>query len=83
MFGPVAPGGNLTPAQTPNRRGAAAPAPAQMPQVNTPGRRRERVQAIDFHDGGHNRLGRCDGMQWNQSGMEVRRGPMWSDAIRG
>jgi hypothetical protein len=60
-FEPVAPGGNLTPAQTPNRRGAPAPAPAPTPQVNTPGRRCECTQPIDFHDGGHNRLGCCDG----------------------
>jgi hypothetical protein len=60
-FEPVAPGGNLTPARTPHRRGAAAPAPAPAPQANTPGRRRERAQSIDFQGGGHNRLGRHDG----------------------
>jgi hypothetical protein len=38
VFEPVAPGGNLMPAQTPNHRGAPAPTPAPMPQVNTPGR---------------------------------------------
>jgi hypothetical protein len=58
-FEPVASGGNLTPARTPHQRGAAAPAPAL--QGNTPGRRRERAQSIDFQGGGHNRLGRRDG----------------------
>jgi hypothetical protein len=56
-FKPVTPGGNMAP-QTPNRRGAAAPAPAPMPAFGTPVRPRNRVESVGSHNGGHNRPAR-------------------------
>src|SRR5258706_10060381 len=46
-FDPVVPGGDLTPAQNPNRRRAAAHAPAPMPQFNTPGTPRVCPESAD------------------------------------
>ena len=61
-FEPVAPGGNMTPAQTPNRRGAAAPTPAPMPIFTAAYTRRRRTVLVDPPSGGHNRPGRRDGI---------------------
>ena len=57
-FEPVAPGGNMTPAQTPNRQRAATPAPAPLPQFNVQNTRRGRPESVDPPTGVHNRLGR-------------------------